>query len=306
MKLITAQPDQQYFLWQLQVQLTNLKQYDLERDCVVLIGVEGEPSDLAKHIARNTPAQVVFLPDKRRVRTYAPSIQPHLYAQYVEMYPDVGCSMLLDSDVIFRSTPELIEAPPGVCRVSDTIGYIGYDYIISKGSRQFLDLCAIVGIDPTLVKARQSSSGGAQWVIPHLMTPAFWTKVERDSVTLYDYMCGTNKTWTGEGYPIQAWTAGMWSILWNFWLAGYTTEITPEMKFAWASDTLDKAGDTPMLHIAGVVSDMKNTHFYKGGYVSIHPFNDTSLHVDEIKNASHIYVAEILRARKEWAEERTS
>lgn len=301
MRFITAQPDQQYFLWQLQVQLTNFRRLGLEQACVILIGVDGEPSALAKYIEARTTAQVVFIPDTRADKNYAPSIQPHLYAKYVADHPNIGECMLLDSDVIFRSMPAFVAPDPGTCRVSDTSGYLGYEYVVSKGQPQFHDMCSIVGIDPEVVKARQRDSGGAQWVMNGMMTAAFWIKVERDCNALYVYMRAREPQWRGEGYAIQAWTAGMWAQLWNVWLAGYSTVVAPELHFCWASDTLERAGTTPILHVAGVVDTMKETHFYKGKYVGAHPFHDPAvMAITEASNASHLYAIAIREAKDEW------
>ena len=55
----------------------------------------------------------------------------------------------------------------------------------------------------------------------------------------------------------------MWSLLWNLWLYDHKTIITKELDFSWATDNLDIYEQRPILHMAGVTDDLKNTKFYK-------------------------------------------
>ena len=49
--------------------------------------------------------------------------------------------------------------------MSDTISYIGYDYIKSKGDDILKTMLDIVGIDEDVVKNNQNNSGGAQYIL---------------------------------------------------------------------------------------------------------------------------------------------
>jgi len=70
---------------------------------------------------------------------------------------------------------------------------------------------------------------------------------------------------------IQFWTAEMWSLLWNLWRDNKQTIITKELDFSWATDSIEVYEKKPILHMAGVTEDLKNTKFYKGSYINVDP-----------------------------------
>lgn len=308
MRYISSQPDQPYFLWQLQVQLYNFARLGIEQDYIILIGVRDRPSALAQYIAKHTRAQVEFIPDTRTERSYAPSIQPHLYAKFFASSPISEPLMFIDSDVIFLSAPDFSAlCTDDIDYVSDTTDYIGYNYVVSKGVDQFTEMCRIVGVDPAVVRREQQNSGGAQYLLKRAGSAAFWTKVEQDGNALYQYLSRRERLWKGPGYAIQRWTSGMWALLWNLWVANRTVRVTPMMEFAWGSDSIEqlrKRTGAKFLHLAGVTKDMESTHFYKGRYVTTHPFDDTTYVeryvTDEPSNGSQIYARELVEAAKSW------
>ena len=72
---------------------------------------------------------------------------------------------------------------------------------------------------------------------------------------------------------IQFWTAEMWSLLWNLWYFDQETKITKELDFSWATDDIRVYDKKPILHMAGVTADLKNTKFFKGDYININPLD---------------------------------
>lgn len=300
MKFLSAQPDEPYFLWQLQVQLSNFARLGIEDDLIVLLGVRDKPSPQAEYIKARTKAQVHFIPDTRKNRSYAPSIQFHLYAKYFTLNKIGEPYMLVDTDVVFDKMPllhRLIE--DDVVYMSNTKSYIGYEYVLSKGEQQLAEMAKLVGVTPEQLKANDEGAGGAQTIMKGCENPAFWMKVEHDAVALYQYMSARESKWTGEGYPIQRWTAGMWAFLWNIWKSGIKTSIVPEMDFCWGSDPITSR--KPIVHMAGVTADMASTHFFKGQYITAHPF-DANLKCESLCNTiSDLYVCEILNAKNDWA-----
>jgi hypothetical protein len=70
---------------------------------------------------------------------------------------------------------------------------------------------------------------------------------------------------------IQFWTAEMWSVLWNQWWWNKETRITKELDFCWATDKIETCNTNPILHMAGVTDNLKNTLFFKGDYINNNP-----------------------------------
>lgn len=298
LKFLSAQPDQPYFLWQLKVQIANFARYGIEQDMIILLAIEGEPSAEAQHLADRTSAQVHFIPDERIDKSYVPSVQFYLYAKYFESHQIGSPYMLIDSDIILTE-PLRVEhlLADDVVYMSDTQSYLGHDYVASKGAEQMQAMAAMVGLSVDDLKLRDAGAGGAQTILKGLEDPAFWRKVEADSTMLYKYLGLREAAWKGDGYPIQRWTSGMWSFLWNLWARNVTTAIAPEMEFCWGSDPVEKR--KAILHLAGVVHSMRDTHFFKGDYFTRDPFETVTLPPD-IKNMSHVYAQELVAAKGRW------
>ncbi len=145
-----------------------------------------------------------------------------------------GTVFLHDSDIVLTKPPKFDDMIKGNSwYLSNTKFYINYDYIIGKGDHTYKKMCEIVGIDPLIPKLLNNNSGGAQYIVKNT-TYEFWDKVETDSINLYKYFCDTEHLHvkkTEYDYPIQKWTAGMWSLLWNAWLAGHETIVDERLDF---------------------------------------------------------------------------
>ena len=180
--------------------------------------------------------------------------------------------------------------------LSDTVGYIGTQYILTKGEEVYRGMCNVIGIDPLIPKLLNSNSGGAQHIVKNT-TYEYWDKVEKDSIKLYQHFNDTEPDWKGEGYPIQKWTAGMWSLLWNAWLAGHETIVDSRLSFGWVTNPISDVEKYPILHNAGVTADPNNPHcyekglFYKGNFINELPYNKSLKISDEF--ASSYYWKEI-------------
>jgi hypothetical protein len=77
-------------------------------------------------------------------------------------------------------------------------------------------------------------------------------------------------------YPIQKWTAGMWSLLWNAWYFGNEVKVTDKLNFCWATDKIEWMEGKQFLHNAGV-TEMGQNLFYKGGYTNTLPYGSNLL-----------------------------
>jgi hypothetical protein len=251
--------------------------------------------------------------DERTNKTYIPSIKPYLISKWLEQYPQFGnCFFLHDADIIFRELPNFDELlNDNISYLSDTIGYIGYEYIMDCCRRyekqhpttnqgQLLqEMCDVIGIDVNIVKDNQLNSGGGQYIIKNT-NHKLWEKIYNDSTPLYLQMLDYQKRYPINPGQIQFWTAEMWSVLWNLWLYGIETKITKELGFSWATDSLEVYSKKPILHMAGVTDNLKLTKFYKGEYINIDPIEklkQNPKHFDYIdKNNATIKYVDVMKS----------
>jgi hypothetical protein len=117
--------------------------------------------------------------DERINKRYIPSIKPFLLYKWLEQYPQYGkCFFLHDADIIFRELPDFDNMlDDDICYLSDTIGYIGYNYIMdccrryesqhpsSEKGQLIKEMADTVGIDVRVIKENQENSGGGQYII---------------------------------------------------------------------------------------------------------------------------------------------
>lgn len=315
MKFVSAQPDSDYFIWQLQVQMHNFKKFNIEKDAIILLAYDPKKgiNPTAQKFKKSTAAKVIFYMDQREDvdKVYVPSIRPHILKQFAVRFDyEIRTERIFyhDCDILFKSLPDFDSMKHDVNYLSNTISYIGAEYIKSKGLPTFKKMCLIVGIDPKVVEKNEDSSGGAQYCFcpTDKMGREFWEKVERDSNALYAYMKSTEKKYLkttttlkgieGTDSAIQSWCADMWAVLWNVWLVGLKTEIIKGMSFSWATGEIADWDKYNIYHNAGVVA--KDTHlFLKFDYVQQHPFNENFEHLSK-KHCSWEYVKEIQETAK--------
>jgi hypothetical protein len=149
---------------------------------------------------------------------------------------------------------------------------------MQKGEDVYQRMLDIVGLDGIVPKICNSNSGGAQHLIKN-STYSFWNKVEKDSIALYKMFCETEHLYQKKhdgDYPIQKWTAGMWSLLWNAWYFGNEVKVSDKLNFCWATDKIEWMHDKQFLHNAGV-TEMGQNLFYKGGYTNTLPYGKNLL-----------------------------
>jgi len=283
---VTAQPDVPYFHWQVKIYVHNFTSLGINPNDIHIVfstlgnNVLSEGANSLKELGIN----VHTYKDERTNKTYIPSIKPYLISKWLEQYPQFGnCFFLHDADIIFRELPNFDELlNDNISYLSDTIGYIGYEYIMDCCRRyekqhpttnqgQLLqEMCDVIGIDVNTIKDNQLNSGGGQYIIKNT-DHKLWEKIYSDSTPLYSQMLDYQKRHPINPGQIQFWTAEMWSVLWNLWLYGVETKITKELDFSWATDNIDVYNKKPILHMAGVTDNLKLTKFYKGEFINVDP-----------------------------------
>lgn len=306
MIFISAQPDDDYFIWQIKVQMNNFRKLGIEKDAIVLFGydpMKGANPNALK-VVDKLKCNVLFFPDRRDSisRSYISTIRPHLLKQFFRKFPNHFQDGFFyhDSDILFQALPKFDSLfKKNKLIVSDTISYIGAKYIKSKGEGLLEEMCNVVGIDPKVVEKNEKKSGGAQYLIPKslYMGYEFWDKIEKDSVNLYSLMNSTASKYN-PSHPIQSWTADMWSVLWNFWLLDVDSLISKELDFSWPTFGVSDWKKYNIFHNAGVTHDRPEL-FFKGNYVSKSPFGESYDKISD-KFCSIKYVEEIIDTAKNF------
>jgi hypothetical protein len=284
---VSAQPDVPYFIWQIKLYVHNFIEKGIKPDQIhVVLGlVQGKtkPSPQSEQL-KELGINIHYFVDERTRKHYIPSIKPYLISKWIQSNPDHGKLFFLhDADIIFNQLPSFDELlQDEVCYLSDTIGYIGYDYIMdccgryeqkhpkTEKGQLISEMAEVIGIEVDTIKTNQKNSGGGQYLIKN-SNCELWDKIYKDSIKLYDQMLNYQKRFPINPGQIQFWTAEMWSLLWNLWMYGFDTKITNEMSFSWATDNIKKYEQHPILHMAGVTDNLKTTKFYKGDYINTDP-----------------------------------
>lgn len=299
-RFICAQPAIKYYTWQVEVLINNFIRNGINSNYIdILCSIEKNviPDDWSKLANHYNYVRFFFYNDTREDKSYIPSIYFNLLKQHIVARPEIKDDVLFlhDSDIVFTKHPDFNSMiNDNVWYLSDTKSYINYDYIQQKGNNIYEKMCEIVGIDKLIPKLMNSNSGGAQYIVKNT-DYNFWDKVEKDSYKLYSYFNEVEHLYVKKNendYPIQKWTAGMWSLLWNAWLFGNETVVDKRMDFGWVTNNISDVEKYTILHNAGVTENNTDL-FFKGKYTDELPyFKD----VDVNKNfASYYYWQEICK-----------
>jgi len=276
---VSVQPDITYFHWQVELYLFNFLQVGIKpEDIHVVFLFNGSmPSEKGLEIQRNNPlVNFFFTQDDRPDKSYIPSIKPWGMRKLIESNLNLIRKQIFyhDSDIIFREkVNESLFTDKTVQYMSDTISYIGYDYVVSKGEEQLQKMVEVVGISAEAVKSNKLSSGGAQYILSNT-TPTYWQKVYEDSNKLYWLMDRESKSSFTGAYPIQKWCAEMWATLWNLWYFGAQTEVHKELGFCFATAPILDWDKNKILHNAGVTESERHKMFFKGAYIDKPPYDE--------------------------------
>jgi hypothetical protein len=284
---VTAQPDVPYFIWQIKLYVHNFIEKGIDPSQIhVILSISHRNEEPSKESLKlkDFGVNVHHFKDERIKKQYIPSIKPYLISKWLETNPNYGKIFFLhDADIIFRELPSFDRLlSDDVSYLSDTIGYIGYKYIMdcceryeknhpsSEKGQLIKEMADVIGIDVDVIKDNQDNSGGGQYLIKNT-TPELWKKIYEDCTPLYNQMLDYQKRFPISPGEIQFWTAEMWALLWNLWLSNHKTKITKELDFSWATDSIEIYEKRPILHMAGVTDDLKNRKFYKGEFINVDP-----------------------------------
>lgn len=304
MKFLVPVPDSPYYLWQLLVQATHLREMGYEEDTHYLVVYFREsPSPLLRRLFESDALRCYIhaYPDTREDKSYGASMKPWLLGQFFDQFPEATSHVFnyLDPDVMFTRPMDFtpFERDDDRWYGSDTRSYTGAQYIRDKGEQLFLDLCEIADVDPDLVLEHDHNSIGAQYFIKG-SDADFWFNVERNSVAAYKHMIQTKDQYHPEGheYPIQAWCSEMYMQQFETVRAGFTPIASPDLQFHWANHDVAAWDEKAYFHNAGQTKE-DGVHFCKITWqhspfrkdISVSPQSASSKYVELIKRTEETF-----------------
>lgn len=277
MKFICAQPAIDYYTWQVEVMINNFIENGVNpNDIHIVCSYYGKiPDKWSRLKTHYNNVGFYFYKDERHKQGYIPSIRPHILHQHWLHNPE------LEKETVFYHDSDIILARPldlesmvndDVCYVSDTISYIGANYVRSKGEHYLDIMTEIVGVNKNLVIQEEKNSGGAQYILKNIPTK-FWEKMYYDCETMYR-MVNSQIAKDKPPHAIQIWCADMWCLLYNLWLHDKVVKVTDMLSFSWATSPIEDWDKHPIFHNAGVTVERKNQLFFKGDYIHLLPFDN--------------------------------
>ena len=285
MRYICCQPSNIYYSWQVDTMIYSFINNGINQEQIdIVFSIKSANENSCLYLLDKYPnVNFYFYPDTRKSVKYISSVRPYTLKKHFYKYPDLykGTFMYHDCDIALTKPLEIDNYLCGcdqTCYLSDTISYIGHNYILSKG-QDVLDLmCSVANIDKELVKQNEANSGGAQYVLKNI-DYTFWEEVEIDCENLFYEVVKLNTKKVAEDdryHPLQIWCADMWAVLWNLWKRNRKTKIIKELNFTWATEPIIKWGENSIFHNAGI-NNNKDNAFYKANYISKIPPNDLEI-----------------------------
>ena len=289
--IITAQPDDQYFIWQNHLYIESCLKQGFTQDQIQILLYKPKNRQFNNNwnkLKEIYPDINIFLYEDKGVQqflgVYIPILRPHILWQHFEVYPELKDKTIIytDSDILWLDTLNINHLLlDNINYVSDASSYLNYSYFENKykqvipekleeaKSVDFLkEVCNIVGVDKKIVIDNNNNTGGVQYILKNIDAD-FWKKVETDVLKIRLYLQQVNKIYfKNENDGIQSWCADLWAVQFNLWYRNLETKVVKELDFAWATEPIEKLNSCTIFHNAGVTGKYMNDipYFYKGAY----------------------------------------
>lgn len=320
---LSAQPYDGYFQWQLEVIITNFRKFGLSDKMHVVVWILKEDHYEYEHYVKAKPGwdklqekypEVKFFfyeNEIPRLDLYISQLRPHILKKHFKKYQEELKDKVFfyhDSDIIFNYLPDFERLlNDDINWQSDTSGYLDYDYLRRKEEEGKIPkdeavkiLADIGGITVEHIKSYAGKTGGAQCILKDI-DYTFWEDLERMCVEIrkkffFGVEGSVNKTYfPNENAGFQSWCADMWALNFALWKRGKVSDVTHELDFSWATDSIETFLKKPIYHNAGATNGSRL--FYKGAYISKSPLY-TDLPLPAKNTASRQYVLAIKEVAK--------
>lgn len=289
--IITAQPDDQYFIWQNHLYIESCLKQGFNQDQIHILLYKPKNRQFNNNwnkLKEIYPDISIFLYEDKGVQqflgVYIPILRPHILWQHFEVYPELNDKTIIytDSDILWLDSLNIDHLLlDNINYVSDASSYLNYSYFENKYKQVFpekleeaksvdflKEVCNIVGIDKKIVIDNNNNTGGVQYILKNIDAD-FWKKVETDVLKIRLYLQQVNKIYfKNENDGIQSWCADLWAVQFNLWYRNLETKVVKELDFAWATEPIEKLNSCTIYHNAGVTGKYMNDipYFYKGAY----------------------------------------
>lgn len=322
--LLSVQPGDLFFLWQLNVQLHNFRKLGISNryHIVIYVAPEREVHPLFFALEKEYhEATFEYIYDNKgtcwhliQSFNYIPLLRPWCLQKYFTKYPELGNKAIfyLDSDVIFTKYPDFIDGllQDDVCYLSDTKSYISASYFDSKvkdvipkrlesyQKRDILEECANnIGITRRICEDNEEHTGGAQYLLKGI-DAKFWGDVlDGCMVTRLQLTAVNDKYFPSEEKGFQVWCADMWAVLWNLWKRGIQTRTPECMDFIWSTSPIDLWKKKYIYHDAGAADGCFNKMRYRENTFTPYRVGEDFSHIN-LNNCSSKYVEELLDSKQ--------
>jgi len=300
---LSCQPAINRYTWEVEVYIENFLHMGISPQQIHAVqGLDREWKEVPlewKKLQKKFPSvNFWFYYDTRPLdNNYPPSLQAHLLEKHWIMNPHLNNETVFfhDADFIFTKPMDFIPfLQDDHWYLSNTISYIGAEYIRSKGEEVLDKMCEIAEIDKRYVVYNQGGSGGAQKLIKKVDSK-YWRDVYNLSMRLWREVPPVSQRikqeYQKQGKPyheLQHWTMSMWAELWTGWKLGKSTRVVKEFNFMFATNPIEDWDKYPFFHNAGVLDSQRDKMFYKGDYDKRLPYKYTLLDADKSK-ASYKY-----------------
>lgn len=333
MIFLSCQPNDVYFQWQIEVQITNFRKFNISDKMHILVWYKKETENIKrdnktgkevkrfltttdlepwKKIQKKYPEVKIFFYEDEGVDLwlYIPQLRPHTIKKHFKAHPELEKEVIFyhDSDIIFNYLPDFQQlVGDDVNWQSNTSHYLDYDYLLRKEKQGNIPeheaigkLAEIGRITVDTIQSYTGKTGGAQYLLKNVDSD-FWADVERICLEIrkafsYSVPGSINKRYfPNEATGYQSWCADMWAVNFALWSRGKVTDVTPQLDFSWATDTAKTFLEKPIFHNAGATA---TTHglFYKNKWIDKSPLG--LAHPVKKDSASFYYVQAMAEVAK--------
>jgi len=311
MIFLQAVPHDLYFQWQIEVQIVNFRKFEISQNMHICVWYPKGSQELPKwkEIQRKYPeVKIVCYEDSGvNLGLYIPQLRPHTLKKHFEAYPELKNEVIFyhDSDIIFNYLPDFNQLSKGkICWQSDCSHYLDYSYLSKKEQEGKIPdnlaikkLAEIGSISVDTIEKYDKKTGGAQTILRNIDSQ-FWQDVEdmcleiRKSFTYGQPDSINSRFFPNENAGFQSWCADMWALNFAQWKRGQETNITKELDFSWATDSMETFEKKPIFHNAGALPNNTEGVFYKGKWITASPIGK-NLPLPPKNKASRMYVLAI-------------
>lgn len=293
MIFLSCQPIDSYFLWQVEVQITNFRKFDVSGKMHIVVWYpEKRAAELDKWRLlqdKYPETRFFFYPDAGvDLGLYISQLRPHTLKKHFAAIPNLKNEVIFyhDSDIIFNYLPDFEQLiHDDINWQSDCSGYLDYNYLRRKEKEgnipedEAVKAMADIGnVTVDTFKQYVDKTGGAQCILKGVDSE-FWEDVERQCLEIRKkFFFGipdsiNKKYFESENKGFQSWCADMWALNMALWSRGKKTDITPLLDFSWATNDYETFLRKPIFHNAGATASSVDL-FYKGNWINKSPIGE--------------------------------